>query len=320
MYSFITSTNNHITRISSLMHKLSYHFGSHVLSLSHPDPSLSDVETMYHLFPTPEQLPTSSLEGILRELGFGYRAGFIDSSLLSLRTTFGDSSGSISDGLMAFRSKPVEEVRDHLIFLKGVGRKVADCVMLMCMDQPSLIPIDVHLGNIAARHPSFPSKWKNKPMSKVLYTEIQDFLVDKWGPMGGWCQAVMFAADLRESSTALKPAMVTPVKKIQKEEKEEEAATPGSPDSTVLITPKTEDMEIKWNIMTAAAEPETPTRSKKTSSGKRKQNDMNGRVEAALPSGYGFKRTRSATRIELLRSVSSEIRVVGKQLDELDVE
>jgi len=167
----------------------------HKLSTAYCPPLLTIDDKTYHLFPSPHYLP-SKLEQPLRLLGFGYRAGFIDSSLATLRAQFGDSPGAIESGLLAFRTAPLENVRTELINLKGVGRKVADCVMLMCLDQPSLIPIDTHLAAIAARHPSFPSRLKNKPMSKIKYDEVQTFLVEKWGPMGGWCQAVMFAADL----------------------------------------------------------------------------------------------------------------------------
>lgn len=45
-------------------------------------------------------------------------------------------------------------------------------------------------------------------MSKQIYDETQAFLEDKWGPLGGWAQAVMFAADLKASTTA----RTTPVK------------------------------------------------------------------------------------------------------------
>jgi len=167
----------------------------HKLCATYSAPLLTINETTYHLFPSPHHLP-DKLEQPLRQLGFGYRAGFIDSTLVSLRTQFGSEPGAIEAGLISWRTASPETVRAQLVNLKGVGRKVADCVMLMCLDQPSLIPIDTHLAAIAARHPSFPSRLKNKPMSKIKYEEVQTFLVDKWGPMGGWCQAVMFAADL----------------------------------------------------------------------------------------------------------------------------
>lgn len=81
-----------------------------------------------------------------------------------------------------------------------------------------MIPIDTHVAAIASRHPSFPSRLRNKPMSKPLYEEIQSFLVEKWGPLGGWCQAVMFAADLppKTPQKRAQSAEITPKKRSKK--------------------------------------------------------------------------------------------------------
>lgn len=80
----------------------------------------------------------------------------------------------------------------------------AACPVLLTGEQPSLIPIDTHIAHIAARHPAFPSRLKNKAMSKQVYEETQEFLLGRWGPMGGWCQAVLFAADLPQSRGNIK--------------------------------------------------------------------------------------------------------------------
>lgn len=61
-------------------------------------------------------------------------------------------------------------------------------------------------------------------MSKQVYEETQEFLADKWGPLGGWAQAVMFAADL-------KPVATTPKKAAVKAEWRS-PATPASPADT----------------------------------------------------------------------------------------
>jgi N-glycosylase/DNA lyase len=55
-------------------------------------------------------------------------------------------------------------------------------------------------------------------MSKPLYEEIQSFLVEKWGPLGGWCQAVMFAADLppKTPQKRAQSAEITPKKRSKK--------------------------------------------------------------------------------------------------------
>lgn len=78
------------------------------------------------------------------------------------------------------------------------------CSVFLTGGQPSLIPIDTHVAHIAARHPAFPSRLKNKAMSKQVSEETQEFLLDRWGPMGGWCQAVLFAADLPQSQGKIK--------------------------------------------------------------------------------------------------------------------
>lgn len=74
------------------------------------------------------------------------------------------------------------------------------------------MPIDTHLQQIAARHPSFPNKLKSKSTStEAVYNQVQQFLTLLWGGQepeathlgngfAGWAQAVMFAADLKGST------------------------------------------------------------------------------------------------------------------------
>lgn len=125
MTRFITSTNNHISRITSLMHRLSQ---------AYSPPLLSFDNRTYHLFPPPHRIP-AILEAELRNMGFGYRASFIESSLATLRLELGSEAGKIEAGLLQWRTSESSEIRERLLCLKGVGRKVADCVMLMCLDK-----------------------------------------------------------------------------------------------------------------------------------------------------------------------------------------
>ncbi len=109
---FITSSANNVPRITSLMHRLSHHFSHPLLTLVDPpvssdsdDGDSSDTKliastTTYHLFPRPERFLAvhdvkgksedrfvgvqDDLESILRDLGFGYRAGFIMNTLRCL--------------------------------------------------------------------------------------------------------------------------------------------------------------------------------------------------------------------------------------------
>ncbi|ORX39905.1 DNA glycosylase [Kockovaella imperatae] len=195
LIAFITSTNNHIPRITSLLHRLTHTFGRPVVIDDMDDGTLS-----YHLFPAAHEFG-SELEHQLRNMGFGYRARFLESTLETLRARYGSQPGVIEAGLRDLRAADVGLARDELIQLMGVGRKVADCVLLMSLDKSSIIPIDTHMLAVASRHPSFPHRLRNKAMSAQAYDEVQTFLQDKWGPMGGWCQAVVFAVDLKERPT-----------------------------------------------------------------------------------------------------------------------
>ncbi|KAJ9101727.1 hypothetical protein QFC21_003066 [Naganishia friedmannii] len=274
---FITSSANNVPRITSLMHRLCYHFSPLLLTLPAPGYS-TQPETegdivpyiSYHLFPRPIDLlhrsvPAEKEEGAdvdekslidrlqqtLRELGFGYRAGFISSALQTLVAAHGTPEersllglprsmhdGEMGDGgveafLMSLRqgrvsvgdvggseNESTQRWRAELLRLKGVGRKVADCIGLMSLDQANIVPIDTHLQQIAARHPRFPAKLRSKATStEGAYNAVQTFLCDLWGggpeetsseqgarprmELAGWCQSVMFAADLKGSTAVV---------------------------------------------------------------------------------------------------------------------
>ncbi|GAB1607694.1 N-glycosylase/DNA lyase-like, partial [Argonauta hians] len=71
LFSFICSSNNNIDRITSMVDKLCCHYGTEISSF--------DGKT-YYTFPTVEALSQPGVEEKLRELGFGYRAGYITKS------------------------------------------------------------------------------------------------------------------------------------------------------------------------------------------------------------------------------------------------
>jgi N-glycosylase/DNA lyase len=106
----------------------------HKLTQNYSAPLLTYDDRIYHLFPPPHAFP-SVLESDLRLMGFGYRASFLESSLATLRQELGTGPGDIEAGLLRWRTGEMLEVREKLLGLKGVGRKVADCVMLMCLDR-----------------------------------------------------------------------------------------------------------------------------------------------------------------------------------------
>ena len=64
LFSFICSSNNHVSRISGMVNKLSEHYGVKLGTIG---------EKVMYSFPSAKDLDNPEVEGKLRELGFGYR-------------------------------------------------------------------------------------------------------------------------------------------------------------------------------------------------------------------------------------------------------
>ena len=95
----------------------------------------------YHPFPPPSALAAPGVTARLRSLGFGYRADFIHKTAAMLV----DTCGAVKDvksaleppetWLLTLRKSSTPEARAELLKLMGVGRKVADCILLMSLDK-----------------------------------------------------------------------------------------------------------------------------------------------------------------------------------------
>lgn len=199
LFSFICTSNNHISRIQGMVDRLCQTLGTKLCLLD---------ETSYHNFPTLSTLAESSVETRLRDLGFGYRAKFLQQSAKTILDSHGDH------WLSDLRDVPYLEARDALRTLSGVGTKVADCVCLMSLDKPEAVPVDTHVWQIAKRDYKFVSNNGQKTITEKLHREIGDFFRKLWGPYAGWAQSVMFCSDLKK----FEHMKQTPVTKEQKRE------------------------------------------------------------------------------------------------------
>jgi N-glycosylase/DNA lyase len=101
-----------------------------------PEPELES----YHPFPPPSRLSSPDVAATLRSLGFGYRADFIQKTAKMLGDAHSADSplegkGGPERWLYTLRDMPTTDARQELLKLMGVGRKVADCVLLMSLDK-----------------------------------------------------------------------------------------------------------------------------------------------------------------------------------------
>ncbi|KAI1735989.1 DNA glycosylase [Xylaria scruposa] len=200
LVAFICSSNNHISRISSMVKKLCVHYG----------PLIGHIgDEAFHDFPSPQALTGKKVESHLRDLGFGYRAKYIVETAMIVSQqkpegwleslTNPENPGfALAPAPVAVRDEPItyKQAHEELLLLSGVGPKVADCVCLMGLGWSEAVPVDTHVWQIAQRDYRF-GKTKTKTFSKAMYHSVGDHFRQIWGPQAGWAQSVLFTANLK---------------------------------------------------------------------------------------------------------------------------
>jgi N-glycosylase/DNA lyase len=167
-----------------------------------------------HDFPPPEALTGAGVEAHLRQLGFGYRAGYIAKTAkivahekpegwlhsLSNHEKFDDKLDQ--KDLPEGGREGYRKAHEELLQLLGVGPKVADCVCLFGLGWGESVPVDTHVWQIAQRDYKF-GKGKHKSLTKATYDAIGDHFRGLWGKEAGWAHSVLFTADLKTFSGRL---------------------------------------------------------------------------------------------------------------------
>ncbi|XP_069122062.1 LOW QUALITY PROTEIN: N-glycosylase/DNA lyase-like [Argopecten irradians] len=182
LFSFICSSNNHISRISGMVERLCQTYGTKITEYE---------DESYFSFPSVESLSGNDVEAKLRGLGFGYRAKYINVTAKYIQERHSE------EWLRGLRDQSYQDTKTELMKLCGVGAKVADCVCLMSMDKLEAVPVDTHVWQIAARD-YMPKLKQAKSLTDKLYKEIGDHFRELWGDQAGWAHSVLFAADLKQ--------------------------------------------------------------------------------------------------------------------------
>ncbi|KAJ1558144.1 8-oxoguanine glycosylase ogg1, partial [Nowakowskiella sp. JEL0078] len=146
----------------------------------------------FYSFPTIEAL-SKAAEVDLRNLGFGYRAKYIEKTAKMILENGG------KDWLFSLRTLDYQSANNELkkLFYLLVGPKVADCICLMSLDKFDCVPVDTHIHQIAVRDFNFKSL-KGKSITPKIYSSIANMFKEEFGEYAGWAQAFLFIADLSE--------------------------------------------------------------------------------------------------------------------------
>jgi len=155
LFSFIVSANNNIKRIQAIIERLCAAVGT----------KIND----YNAFPTAKQLQTLSVEE-LRAIGLGYRAEYIYSTAREI--------GARREAILSAGSD--EELTARLLALKGVGPKVANCIMLFGLNRTAAYPVDTWIFK------------QGKTAELDTPKKVQAFYQARYGSLAGFAQQYIF--------------------------------------------------------------------------------------------------------------------------------
>ena len=165
--SFICSSTKQIVQIQQIISLLCQRYGEGVS----PPPGYPPA----FAFPSALSLATLA-EADLRACKMGFRAPYL------LKAAQAVAGGNLD--LATLQAMPVEQAREGLMQLPGVGRKIADCVLLFAFGFQSAFPVDVWVTK-GLRQLYFPRR-------QVNLKRLQRFSAEYFGPNGGYAQQYLF--------------------------------------------------------------------------------------------------------------------------------
>lgn len=157
IFSFIISQNNNIKRIQKIIEKLCI---------------IGEKESDYHAFPTTKQLANKPLS-FYQTLGAGYRDKFLKETADFL----------LNQDINKIKSMETDELLKFLISLKGVGPKVASCILLFGFTRKNKFPVDTWIEQVYYNH--FSKQKRTRP-------QIQAYFEKEFGENSGIAQQYLF--------------------------------------------------------------------------------------------------------------------------------
>jgi N-glycosylase/DNA lyase len=161
---FICSANNNLRNIRCIVGNLSRTFGERVEAGG----------KSFYRFPDARNLSEADLKS-LKQCKLGFRAEYMKNAAKAC-------SGRIN--LENIAGMSYQEGKMELMRIKGVGEKIADCVMLFSYGKMESFPVDV---------------WVRRTMQKVYFknrkvtdAEIQRFARDYWDGYAGYAQQYVY--------------------------------------------------------------------------------------------------------------------------------
>ena len=171
--SFIVSSNSNIPNIQTRLQKLCKKFGEKKI--------IQGKE--FFLFPESKKLASSSVTDIAK-CGLGYRSKYVK-----------EASIAVNEGIIDFPSLKkldYQDARNNLCQVFGIGKKVADCILLFSLDKLEAVPLDRWVLRILQKYYSKEFQITTKSITNKTYDELHDKIIEYFGRYAGYAQQFLF--------------------------------------------------------------------------------------------------------------------------------
>lgn len=162
--SFIISQNKQIPQIKKIVFDLSEKYGNYLGEIN---------EKKYYSFPDKQTLFNITEEDF-RSLKTGFRAPYLKNASRQIMVWNEEE----------FRNMNYNEAKRKLIEVKGIGEKVANCILLFGLGFRNAFPVDVWIKRVMEV-----LYFEGKDIKKE---EIQKYGEEKYGILGGYAQQYLF--------------------------------------------------------------------------------------------------------------------------------
>ncbi|MCZ7356016.1 MAG: DNA glycosylase [Candidatus Methanoperedens sp.] len=171
LVSYICSSNNTIKNITNSMRRMCECFGM-------------EIEKGYYSFPTPQALAETE-QCDMEQCRMGFRAPRV------LEVASMITKGEFD--LCGIKDLSYDKGRTELVKIKGVGNKIADCVLLFAFGKLESFPVDTHIEQIMDRF--YGENFRNAKKSKKREA-IAEFAHRYFGRYCGYAQEYLYMEDI----------------------------------------------------------------------------------------------------------------------------
>ena len=184
LMTYLCTTANSVPRIVRSIECLAIRFGERIGEFEGRE---------YYSFPTVEALSRAEVDRLCEIPGLCFRGRHLKAVVEQLIER-------PPGWLHSLKEATYEEARSELLNIRGIGPKIADCVLLFSLGKNEAFPVDTHLWNVVGKR--YLTELAGRRLTRASYDYVVAYFQRLFGCYAGWAQEYLFYDDLYPNGVA----------------------------------------------------------------------------------------------------------------------